>query len=377
MTCFKKHLYSYNEFKDIPFKIAIEDDGKSFYKLTIKVKDKIVADGLDDSSFDVTNTGKHLSAKEFNQAMQDPNTIVVDMRNQYESEVGHFQGAICPDADTFREELPMVKNQLKGKEDKKILLYCTGGIRCEKASAYLKHNGFKDTNQLHGGIIEYKKQVDQQGLECKFKGKNFIGYEYTILRNIFYQQKNFLFKKKENKPKKIVICMGGSDPNNITLKLLEIINKYAQDEIFFDIVVGPGYKPKEELNLYLKEFKYNFKLHQSLSEKRMVDLLNVCNLAIITFGVTAYELAALAVPSIHICLDKDHFEASNVFQENGIANSFKVYKLSKLNIVVKYFFYLLNNENLINKMNKKAKLISNKIKECRVAIVLFEIMKNV
>ena len=211
----------------------------------------------------------------------------------------------------------------------------------------------------------------------KFKGKNFIGYEYTILRNIFYQQKNFLFKKKENKPKKIVICMGGSDPNNITLKLLEIINKYAQDEIFFDIVVGPGYKPKEELNLYLKEFKYNFKLHQSLSEKRMVDLLNVCNLAIITFGVTAYELAALAVPSIHICLDKDHFEASNVFQENGIANSFKVYKLSKLNIVVKYFFYLLNNENLINKMNKKAKLISNKIKECRVAIVLFEIMKNV
>ena len=171
---FKKHLYSYSEFKDIPFKIAIEDDGKSFYKLTIKIKDKIVADGLDDSSFDVTNTGKHLSANEFNQAMKDPNTIVVDMRNQYESEVGHFQGAICPDADTFREELPMVKDQLKGKEEKKILLYCTGGIRCEKASAYLKHNGFKDTNQLHGGIIEYKKQVDEQGLECKFKGKNFV-----------------------------------------------------------------------------------------------------------------------------------------------------------------------------------------------------------
>ena len=156
---FKEQLYTFKEFKDIPFKIAVEDDGKSFYKLTIKIKDKIVADGLDDSSFDVTNTGKHLTAKEFNKAMEDPNTIVVDMRNQYESEVGHFEGAICPDADTFREELPMVKEELKGKEDKKILLYCTGGIRCEKASAYLKHNGFNDTNQLHGGIIEYKKAI--------------------------------------------------------------------------------------------------------------------------------------------------------------------------------------------------------------------------
>lgn len=171
---FKTQLYSYKEFKDIPFKIAIEDDGKSFYKLTIKVKDKIVADGLEDSTFDVTNTGKHLTAEEFNEAMKDQNTIVVDMRNQYESEVGHFEGAICPDADTFREELPMVKEELKGKENKKILLYCTGGIRCEKASAYLKHNGFEDTNQLHGGIIEYKKQVDEEGLECKFKGKNFV-----------------------------------------------------------------------------------------------------------------------------------------------------------------------------------------------------------
>ena len=171
---FKDQLYSYKEFKDIPFKITIEDNGKSFYKLTIKVKDKIVADGLNDSSFDVTNTGKHLTAKKFNEAMKDPNTIVVDMRNQYESEVGHFEGAIYPDADTFREELPMVKEELKGKEDKKILLYCTGGIRCEKASAYLKHHGFEDSNQLHGGIIEYKKQVDQEGLECKFKGKNFV-----------------------------------------------------------------------------------------------------------------------------------------------------------------------------------------------------------
>ena len=155
-------------------KIAIEDDGKSFYKLTVKVRKKIVADGLKDGSFDVTNVGKHLNAKEFNEAIDKKDTIIVDMRNQYESEVGRFENAICPDADTFREELPMVVESLKEKKDKKILLYCTGGIRCEKASAYLKHHGFKDVNQLYGGIIEYARQIRREGLKSKFIGKNFV-----------------------------------------------------------------------------------------------------------------------------------------------------------------------------------------------------------
>ncbi|PKL36704.1 hypothetical protein CVV38_02255 [Candidatus Peregrinibacteria bacterium HGW-Peregrinibacteria-1] len=170
---FKKLLDSYEEFKDMPFKIAVEDDGKSFYKLAIKVKTKIVADGLLEEDYDVTNVGKHLDAEKFNEAMEE-GAIVVDMRNHYESEVGHFEGAICPDADTFREELPMVKNALEGKEDKKVLLYCTGGIRCEKASAYLKHHGFKDVNQLHGGIIQYAHEVKSKKLPMKFKGKNFV-----------------------------------------------------------------------------------------------------------------------------------------------------------------------------------------------------------
>ena len=129
---------------------------------------------MEDGTNDVTNVGNHLSAKEFNDAMENPETIVVDMRNHYESEVGHFKGAICPDADTFREELPMIINELEELKDKKVLLYCTGGIRCEKASAYLKHKGFKDVNQLHGGIIDYTKQVNEQGLENKFIGKNFV-----------------------------------------------------------------------------------------------------------------------------------------------------------------------------------------------------------
>jgi UPF0176 protein len=160
--------------KNIPFKIAVEDDGKSFYKLIIKVRQKIVADGLDDDSFDVTNVGRHLNAEEFNAAIDLPDTIVVDMRNHYESEVGRFEKAICPEADTFKEELPMVVDLLKGKEDKKIIMYCTGGVRCEKASAYLKHSGFKDVNQLYGGIIEYAKEIKLKGLPSKFHGKNFV-----------------------------------------------------------------------------------------------------------------------------------------------------------------------------------------------------------
>lgn len=171
---FRSNLNADGRFKDVPFKIAVEDDGKSFYKLAVKVRHKIVADGLDDNTFDVTNVGNHLTAVEFNKAMDNPDTIIVDMRNHYETEVGRFIGAICPDADTFREELPMVVEELKDKKEKKILMYCTGGVRCEKASAYLKHHGFKDVNQLHGGIIDYVRQIKAEGVESKFIGKNFV-----------------------------------------------------------------------------------------------------------------------------------------------------------------------------------------------------------
>lgn len=171
---FKRDLYSDKRFENVPFKIAVEDDGKSFYKLAVKVRRKIVADGLNDDTFDVSNVGKHLSAREFNEAMETPGAIVVDMRNHYESEIGHFENAICPDVDTFREELPLVLDLLKDKKENKLLLYCTGGIRCEKASAFFKHHGFEDVNQLHGGIIDYARQVKAENLTSKFKGKNFV-----------------------------------------------------------------------------------------------------------------------------------------------------------------------------------------------------------
>lgn len=171
---FQEQLYSIRFLNGIRLNIAVEDDGKSFYKLKVKVRQKIVADGLNDDSFDVTKRGKHLDAKEFNELTDDPNTILIDMRNHYESEVGHFEGALTPDADTFREEIKMVEEILDGQEDKNIVMYCTGGIRCEKASAWFKHQGYENVHQLNGGIIEYARQVKEQGLRNKYIGKNFV-----------------------------------------------------------------------------------------------------------------------------------------------------------------------------------------------------------
>lgn len=172
---FRDTLEVYDFMKGIRLNVAVDQDNHSFLKLTIKVRNKIVADGLNDDTFDVTNKGIHLKAKEFNTMLEDPNTIVVDFRNHYESEVGHFEGAITPDVENFRESLPIINEQLQDfKEDKNLLMYCTGGIRCEKASAYFKHQGFKNVFQLEGGIIEYTRQIKEEGIESKFIGKNFV-----------------------------------------------------------------------------------------------------------------------------------------------------------------------------------------------------------
>lgn len=172
---FRATLEVYDFMKGIRLNVAVEQNDHSFLKLTIKVRHKIVADGLSDETFDVTNKGIHLKAQEFNQLLENPDTIVVDFRNHYESEVGHFEGAITPDVETFRESLPIINEQLQDfKEDKNLLMYCTGGIRCEKASAYFKHQGFKNVFQLEGGIIEYTRQIKEEKIKSKFIGKNFV-----------------------------------------------------------------------------------------------------------------------------------------------------------------------------------------------------------
>jgi UPF0176 protein len=171
---FKNYLYSIEPLTGLRLNIAVDDDGKSFYALDIKVRKNIVADGITDSSFDMTNRGRYVNAEEFNQLTIDPDTIVIDMRNHYEYEVGHFENAIEVPSDTFREQLPMAVDMMKDKVDKTIIMYCTGGIRCEKASAWMLHKGFKNVFHLEGGIINYVNQVKQKDLHNKFHGKNFV-----------------------------------------------------------------------------------------------------------------------------------------------------------------------------------------------------------
>lgn len=172
---FKTHLDTIDFLKGIRLNIAVEQDNKSFLKLKVKVRHKIVADGLNDDTFDVRNKGIHVGAEKFNDLIEDEKTVLVDMRNHYESEIGHFKNAVTPDVDTFRESLDIIEDDLKDhKEDKNLVMYCTGGIRCEKASAYFKHKGFKNVYQLEGGIIEYTRQVNEKHLENKFIGKNFV-----------------------------------------------------------------------------------------------------------------------------------------------------------------------------------------------------------
>ncbi len=170
---FRNYLYSIEPLNGIRLNIAV-DDGKSFWVLKIKVRDKIVADGITDDTFSMQQKGRYVNATQMNMLMQQQGTTVVDMRNHYEYEVGHFTNALEVPSDTFRDQLPMAADMLKGKEEDNIIMYCTGGIRCEKASAYLLHKGFKNVFHLEGGIINYAKEAKEQGLPSNFVGKNFV-----------------------------------------------------------------------------------------------------------------------------------------------------------------------------------------------------------
>lgn len=171
---FKIFLNEIDYLKDIRLNYAVDDDGKSFFKLMIKVRHKIVADGLEEDIFEVSGPAPYLNAEEFNDLVEREEVILVDMRNHYESEVGHFKNAWCPDVDTFRDQLPAVVNYLENQKDKKVVMYCTGGIRCEKASAYMRYKGFKEVYHIEGGIIKYARDAKDKGLENKYLGKNFV-----------------------------------------------------------------------------------------------------------------------------------------------------------------------------------------------------------
>jgi UPF0176 protein len=181
LDSFKKYLYTIEPLNGIRLNVAVDDDarpdnfgGKSFYVLDIKVRNKIVADGISDPDFDMANKGKYVNAEQFNLLTNEPDTVVIDMRNHYEYEVGHFEDAIEVPSDTFREQLPMAVDMMDADKNKNIIMYCTGGIRCEKASAYMLHKGFKNVFHLEGGIINYVNQVKEKKMPNKFHGKNFV-----------------------------------------------------------------------------------------------------------------------------------------------------------------------------------------------------------
>ncbi len=183
VAAFREYLYSIAPLNGIRLNIAVADDnslndkirqGKSFWVLKIKVRDKIVADGIHDPAFSMERKGKYVNAAQMNKLLEDDNTIVIDMRNHYEYEVGHFEKALEIPSDTFREQLPMAVEMMQDKKEKNIIMYCTGGIRCEKASAYMLHNGFNNVFHLEGGVINYAKQAKAEGLESRFIGKNFV-----------------------------------------------------------------------------------------------------------------------------------------------------------------------------------------------------------
>ncbi len=171
---FKDFLYSITELNNVRLNIAVDDDGKSFWVLSVKIRDKIVADGIKNANFSMNKKGKYVDAMKMNELIEDENTILIDMRNHYEYEVGHFENAVEIPSDTFREQLPMAVDMMKGNEEKNIIMYCTGGIRCEKASVYMLHNGFKNVFHLEGGIINYAKEIKAQHVPSKFIGKNFV-----------------------------------------------------------------------------------------------------------------------------------------------------------------------------------------------------------
>src|SRR5690625_1291087 len=149
-------------FAGIDFKVDLHD-GHAFKKMHVRSRPELVTLRLEEDIDPRELTGNYLSPKEFYEAMQDEDTVILDARNDYEYDLGHFRGAIRPDIKTFRELPGWIKENKELLEGKRILTYCTGGIRCEKFSGWLKREGFDNVNQLHGGIITYGKDPEVKG----------------------------------------------------------------------------------------------------------------------------------------------------------------------------------------------------------------------
>lgn len=156
------HLKADPRFEDIVFKIDDVEE-HTFKKMFVRHKKELVTWRFEEDVDPNQLSGKRLSPKEFYEALQDEDVIVIDGRNDYEYEIGHFRGAIRPDVKASRDFPKWVRENISQFKDKKVLTYCTGGIRCEKFSGFLLKEGFKDVSQLEGGIVTYGKDEEVQG----------------------------------------------------------------------------------------------------------------------------------------------------------------------------------------------------------------------
>lgn len=160
---YKEFLHSLEGFEDVWFKVD-EADGYTHPRMSVKFRKEIVSLNLENDFSPNETTGKYLNPKEFKEAILDENTVVLDTRNDYEYDLGHFKGAIRPDIKSFRDLPEWIKQNEEQFKDKKVAMYCTGGVRCEKFSGWMLREGISDdVSQLHGGIDTYGKDPEVKG----------------------------------------------------------------------------------------------------------------------------------------------------------------------------------------------------------------------
>lgn len=170
MRTFISALRSDSRFADLEVKVSGSAE-KPFYRFKVRLKKEIVTLGVPGVD-PVNKVGTYVPPQQWNQLIADPDVVVVDTRNDYEFTIGHFKGAVDPETQSFRQFPAWVEQNLKDKKKKKVAMYCTGGIRCEKATALLRQQGFEDVYHLQGGILKYLEEVEPE--ESLWQGSCFV-----------------------------------------------------------------------------------------------------------------------------------------------------------------------------------------------------------
>jgi len=163
------YLREDDRLRALDYKLSYDDE-IPFYRSRVKLKREIVTMGVED--IDPTHGGTYVNARDWNALISDPEVTLIDTRNDYESAIGSFDGAILPETAKFREFPAYVKNHLDSDKHRKVAMFCTGGIRCEKSTAYLRQQGFDEVYHLRGGILKYLEEVPET--ESKWHGECFV-----------------------------------------------------------------------------------------------------------------------------------------------------------------------------------------------------------